>query len=358
MKYYISEYQLLENTQRTAGSKARDDVEMIFDSMGFKRIEIPANQENRSLANKIQKLRSHVIIYKKWKRILEGLKSGDSVIIQFPNIEHSILLPGLLRKLVNKNVKVVLLIHDLELLRTAKRTDVSISNKLRLYLEEKRSLKYCSYVIAHNNHMKKYLYDIGIEKDKIVSLGIFDYLIDGYDESRIIEKMKDGPIIIAGNLRFHKAKYVYDLPEGIKFNLYGIDYTGKTDDDIVYHGSFEPDELIYNMNGSFGLVWDGENSDTCSGAFGEYLKINNPHKTSLYLAAGVPVVIWDKAALAAFVENYSCGITVSSIHDIPKKLNGISEEDYNKMTRNACKISERLRNGYYTKRALGKCDLI
>ncbi len=358
MKYYISEYQLLENTQRTAGSKARDDVERVFESLGFEKIEIPANQENRRDANKFLKLKAHITIYKKWKKALENLKSGDSVIIQFPNIEHSILIPGLIRKLRRKKIKIVLLIHDLELLRTAKRKDVAISNKIRLNLEEKRSLKYCNYVIAHNVKMKKYLCDIGITNDKIITLSIFDYLIDRYDESRIIEKKKDQPIIIAGNLRLHKAKYVYNLPDGIKFNLYGVDYTGRTNNDIVYHGSFEPEELIYNMSGSFGLVWDGDSSETCSGVYGEYLKINNPHKTSLYLAAGIPVVIWDKAALALFVEKYGCGITVSSLKDIDNKLKNISDEEYAEMRMNACKVSKRLREGYYIKRALSKCNLI
>ena len=50
------------------------------------------------------------------------------------------------------------------------------------------------------------------------------------------------------------------------------------------------------MEGSFGLVWDGISVETCAGVYGEYLKVNNPHKTSLYLASGIPVIIWKEAA--------------------------------------------------------------
>ena len=30
-----------------------------------------------------------------------------------------------------------------------------------------------------------------------------------------------------------------------------------------------PDELPFAMKGSFGLVWDGESANTCTGIFGE-----------------------------------------------------------------------------------------
>ena len=61
-------------------------------------------------------------------------------------------------------------------------------------------------------------------------------------------------------------------------------------------------------------------SETCKGSFGEYLRINNPHKTSLYLASGIPVIIWSKAALAEFIEKNKCGITVDSLYEIADKL--------------------------------------
>ena len=34
-------------------------------------------------------------------------------------------------------------------------------------------------------------------------------------------------------------------------------------------------------------MWDGPSPDTCAGVYGAYLRYNNPHKTSLYLAAGL-----------------------------------------------------------------------
>ena len=136
--------------------------------------------------------------------------------------------------------------------------------------------------------------------------------------------------------------------------MYGVGYEGPVNDKIHYLGSFLPDEIPYVLNGSFGLVWDGESADTCKGAYGEYLKINNPHKTSLYLAAGLPVIIWKDAALAEFVREEECGILVGSLQDIGKQISELPEEEYRKLRQNAEKIGKKLRSGFYTKRILQK----
>ena len=48
------------------------------------------------------------------------------------------------------------------------------------------------------------------QNKKIVSLGIFDYLIPDFQEKE--ELSKDQPIIVAGNLAQEKAGYLYKLP--------------------------------------------------------------------------------------------------------------------------------------------------
>lgn len=95
-------------------------------------------------------------------------------------------------------------------------------------------------------------------------------------------------------------------------------------------------------------------SKTCSGIFGDYLRINNPHKTSLYLACGIPVITWNKAAIAQYVRKNRVGITVSSLDEINEKLKDVSKDEYNLMRKNAKKCSERVRNGYYLKKQYRK----
>ena len=87
----------------------------------------------------------------------------------------------------------------------------------------------------------------------------------------------------------------------------------------------------------------------------EYLRINNPHKTSLYLSSGIPVVIWKEAALADFVIENNVGIAVDSLENIESILDKVTKEDYDKMKKNAYKLSKKLRSGYFTMNAINKC---
>ena len=73
----------------------------------------------------------------------------------------------------------------------------------------------------------------------------------------------------------------------------------------------------------------------------------------MYLASGIPVIIWEDAALADFVRRHHCGITVASLDEIGKTLRDMPEEEYRLLVRNAARMSARLRSGSYTRRALG-----
>ena len=99
-------------------------------------------------------------------------------------------------------------------------------------------------------------------------------------------------------------------------------------------------------------MWDGDSVETCSGAWGEYLKYNNPHKASLYLASGIPVIIWERAALANYILQNDVGITIRSLEDLDDVLSTISQNRYIQLRKNAIKQSEIIRSGENTKKVL------
>ena len=111
-------------------------------------------------------------------------------------------------------------------------------------------------------------------------------------------------------------------------------------------------QALQKLNQSFGLVWDGDSIETCSNRFGEYLKINNPHKLSLYIAAGLPIIIWSGAAEAAFVRENNLGIIVDSLHDMENQLLEMSNSQYDKYVRSVEDISRKIRGGYFMSRAI------
>jgi hypothetical protein len=85
---------------------------------------------------------------------------------------------------------------------------------------------------------------------------------------------------------------------------------------------------------------------------GDYLQYNSPHKTSLYFAAGLPVIVSERAAVASFVKNNNIGICIKSISDISKLLIERDSSSYKKMKESVLQIAGKLKRGDYLNAAL------
>ena len=328
MKYYLKEFYAKENH---AGSKARLDAEKIMIEAGYH----PFFQNNDS--NSIT------------------LTENDVLVLQFPLLWHSLkalILTKLLRK---RQFKAYLLIHDIESLRNRSiKSFQDVKYAFLHFLQNKTVLERVDGIIAHNDKMKDILVQLGIPEKKIISLEIFDYLIPHFEEKKTYEKRT---VVVAGNFDIKKAKYARQLPDNPEFSIFGINFEEeKLPQNVHYKGAFSPEELPYYLEGGFGLVWDGDSPYTCSGMFGEYLKMNNPHKASLYLASGFPIIVWRQSALSDFVTKNNCGILVDSLFVIAERLDSISNDEYEELIRNSKKIGDNIRNGHYLKVALEKCE--
>ena len=328
MKYFLKETYVKANH---AGPKARMDAEAIMVDVGFEEYYLSESRKNNVL------------------------NKNDIIVLQFPLLWKSLKKQIRMRFLKKKNFKAYLLIHDIESLRNKKIKSFSdFKHSIIYYLQNKTVLERVNGIIAHNDKMKSELVKMGINKEKIISLEIFDYLIPNFIEDKNYDKDK---ILLAGNFDIRKTKYARILPEKPDFEIYGINFENNNlPNNVHYKGSFSPEELPNHLQGGFGLVWDGDSARTCSGMYGEYLKINNPHKASLYLASGFPIIVWKQSALADFVRNNNCGILVNSLFEILESLESMSEYEYQELVKNSKRIGEKIRQGYYLKTALEKCE--
>ena len=348
MKYFLKEEFLKDSGARNAGNKARNDVEEIVKREGYQPLLLTVDDWYQMGTLKAQQHKAKALA-----QAFSQLKSGDQLLIQFPLLHHSFFTTRLVRKIQRRGVKVYFIIHDLEALRYANLDTVPLKHKIRVHLQESSLLKIADGIIAHNPIMKSVLVDKGVEADKIVSIGIFDYLIPNFQEKMGLTK--NLPIIVAGNLAQEKAGYLYSLPEEPAYNLYGVGFDeSRALANETYFGSFLPDELPAVLEGGFGLVWDGDSAETCSGVFGEYLRYNNSHKASLYLASGFPLVVWKQSALSHFVLENGCGIAVESLHDLSQAIAQLDDKDYQDLLVNAKRIGQKIRNGSYLTNALNK----
>lgn len=352
MKYFLNEVIFDKTIKKNAGSKARQDAIFILQQLEYKELDI-------EMANwrEMNKIKDHIYKYFILKKIIFRVNQGDTLFIQFALVNNTIFLKSILKNIREKNVKIYFLIHDIETIRgnikfiEKKNLNSVILDKIfSTQAQEIELIKLADGIISHNEEMKKVLISYGIEEKKIVSLKIFGYLIPNWTESKLISK--DLPIIVAGNLSNEKSVFLKFLPSNVTFNLYGVNYTEvNTSKNINYKGSFLPNELPNYLEGSFGLFWDGDSIETCSGNFGNYLKFNNPHKASLYLASGFPIIVWKESALAEFVLRNKCGLVIKSINELENLIHNLSDDEYELLVENTRKIGKLIRDGSYLKNA-------
>lgn len=312
-----------------ASSKARIDVEAICKSLGFEVKEVKYKHSNIPPVRAFLKLKSYL-------KAVKALEENTNIFFQYPVIlsVHSF---SLLRKILKKkNCKIFFIVHDIESIRYGKNIHEDV-----LYLN------LCDSVILHTEKMKETLHENGV-RIPIKIMNFFPYLSnDDFASEEDMLKLRN-TICFAGNLgksvflgELLKKKY-----ENISWRFYGLQ--GNLDFDkennMEYMGKFSPDNVSF-IKAGWGLVWDGTSLDTCDGLMGNYLRYNAPHKLSLYLTSGMPVIVWKESGLAQEVEKRGVGISISSILEIEKKLKAISEEDYKKILKNVRKESLNIRKG-------------
>ena len=83
--------------------------------------------------------------------------------------------------------------------------------------------------------------------------------------------------------------------------------------------------------------------------------INNPHKLSMYIVAGLPIIAWKKSAIAQFVESNGIGVTVNSLDELDNCVKEITPDKYSVMVENCLSIRKKLVVGGYLQDALRSC---
>lgn len=346
MKKYI--VRTGEGEAFNAASKARRDADAIAVRLGYEPFGFRgARTADGSLTGAIRLALDGL---NNWRRLIREAEAGSLVLIQYPHypMKSAFLARWMLPKARRKGLRFIALVHDLDGLR-------GLHGRAAVYSDQKL-LPLFDAVICHNGQMANHLKKQGMPGDKLVPLGIFDYLTDRPGSAH---RLSDG-VAVAGNLSPQKCGYIGGLiRKPLPLHLYGKGLeTGALPENVRLHGAFPPEALPAKLTGGFGLVWDGPSADACADRAGEYLRVNNPHKFSLYMAAGLPAVIWKDAALADFARENGVGIAIGSLDELGNALNGLSEERYDELCRNAATIGKEVRRGAYLTRALQRAEAL
>lgn len=322
------------NKYNNATSKPREDIENILKDRGYCTTDIKMKKN---------------FIFRLFSSLFLHLDRCDNFIVQYPTYQGRIFEIPLLKRVASKSKNTIVIVHDVDSLRS--------TNARRTFKSELKFLNEFSKIIVPTGNMKNLMIEYGIADNKILVLGIYDYLKDGYIGNCRINSFDKTRINFAGNL--NKSKFLKYLPNNnLKFNLYGdLNDKSQISQHIFYKGSFSPEKIIEELDNGFGLVWDGSKCEKISGNVGEYLRYNSPHKVSLYLTSGLPVIVWKQSAISEFVRENNVGIVIDSIEEIEHIINTMPEKKIQEILKNVNDMSIKLQNGYYTKTVLDVSEL-
>ncbi|MBA4166423.1 MAG: hypothetical protein H0X41_02575 [Chitinophagaceae bacterium] len=319
---------------KTAGLKARVDVMNTLKEEGYEPLFFP-------------RFTSIEVIIAFWKALSKTVKKGDHIIAEYPCwIKRRLYLVkafSLFRK-----VPFYSIIHDINTIR------FQISPKMDIMV-----LKLFDGVVSHNYSMTNWLKTNGYQK-KIADLEVFDYRLSPENPYAAGRPAGAYKLLYAGNLSFAKAEYIYNSRIRMYTNFVLHVYGQYLEEDkfrtqgVVYKGSFDPNKPAFDSTYQFGLIWEGTSIDTCAGDYGHYIRFNNPHKFSLYIALGLPVIAWKDAAVARFVTDNNIGFVVESFEQLNSMLGVLKPETYQEYAANVARFSMKVRKGHFIKTAVSK----
>lgn len=322
----------------SSGNKAKTDNEQTLRELDAACLGLPTSYYRSKLITFVLDLAGVICM-------AATVRRGDMVVLQYPVKKYFSLV---CRMAHGRGARVIALIHDLGSMRRKKLT----------VAHELSRLMHADYVIASNATMQQWLMEQGYSHPT-GHLQLFDY------RSRAVSGPRNAAaslprLVYAGALAQRKNTFLLQMADearnyqlvvyGNREGLPGLEDSSN----VTIRGFLSPEEFIAGVEGEYGLVWDGDSLESCTGSFGEYLRLNSPHKASFYLRAGLPLVVWRHSALAPIVESEGIGLVIDHIGQLNSLLPSVSPDHYRKLCENVDRVSHRLATGQYFREALSE----
>lgn len=311
------------------------DAERIFLQEGFVPILFPANLSFSPTA-KLARLRYLI-------NMLFALPARSVVILQFP------LYAGMHRLFIRlltlrKSIRIICFVLDIDGLKDGNQ---------KLLHQEIRAFRRYRYFILHNEAMLRWLLS-KTNPAAVTCIDFFDFLAEPVRKKR----SSTFNIVFAGNLE--KSAFLQALGKlevnspALIFNIYGKDPPNALlkQSNVRYMGFAEPYRLPGLIEGSFGLIWEGDSIDGATGSLGNYMVYITHHKLSLYILSGLPVIVFSGSACAALVKKYKIGIAVNSLYQAEQAIKLVSADAYLEMVNNTQKLAPAISGGEMLRKAL------
>ncbi|WFR75724.1 hypothetical protein P9166_12485 [Lactococcus lactis] len=180
----------------------------------------------------------------------------------------------------------------------------------------------------------------------MIPMQFWDYFYSGPRQEKQFKKKLyyvGGRDIIDTTYRAATPLYIYDRQVENKVLESGS---------ITWLGRQPSDEIVSRLDGGFGVVVTENLIEKSNMNFVYYNQFNNPTKLSMYLAAGLPVIVSSKTYHASLVEKYGIGLVVDDLNEIDKIFSTMTAQSYQQLVNNVRTWQEAVSEGFFIKRAL------
>lgn len=313
---------VIEPDTVNALAKSRNDLAKIAHEMGYEYLNI-----RRYSRSQIKETQSELDV--RIEGILNGIAEDDLVVYQYPTYIDNQFESSFEEHVIGHRAHFVPFVHDAEQIRFK---SSGVFNEIEYFNK-------ATMIVVANQNIKSELQRLGVKKPIILQY-IWDYLTD----SPIVSETLKREVVMAGS--FVKSDILSSWHQQTRLIAFGQMNNQTPAQNVSYCGKFPQQELFHKLPPAFGLAWDtGDN-------YGNYTRYNNPHKVGLYVAAGLPVIVWKEAGIADFIAKNKLGYLISSPDDVDSLLNALSDEEIWERQKQVQKFSKLVRSGFFTKRFL------
>jgi hypothetical protein len=324
-KYFLEAY---AGIQFRHGGVGNTDAEAILRQEGYRPLQLPDG-------------RGVLLPLHRWltaNRLVRSIPKDAVLIVHHPIYPR--MYRYLVRRLLKKNIRVVLLIADIDGLKDGDQQ--ALAKELSLFRD-------CKNFIVHNASMEAFIRNAA-PGARVVQLGPFDFLAAPFEGTR----SPDQGINFSGNLS--KSPFLEKVGQipALQFHVYGEGCSAAmlAQPNLQYHGVYPPQQLPSIIQGSYGLIWDGGALAEPADSMGRYMQYIHHHKLSLYILAGMPVIAPAFSGSADFICDHQIGWLVHSLTEIPELLQSIDPSTYAATRRRLAPLASQISKGMQLRRAL------
>lgn len=323
MQVHVSNLNNMSGTATIAqGAVMQVAREMGYKEMGISFYHLEAGFE-RELRNRLN-------------GIFAAFKSGDIMVFQYPSwigLNYDECFIDYVKE-YDKS-KLIIFVQDIQ--------QMMFGSQQWVLEWEVRNLNKADLLILPSNKMYEKLLSNGLDEKIPVE---YQTVWETPGEKAHLKHHIERKMIFTGNMiRFPFLKEYHGKTP---IELYQYDKPEREDDaSFIYKGFREQNELQDEIaKGGFGLVWADKDY------FDSYYSMNQPHKLGSTLACGIPVIVRKGSTHEEFVTKNGLGFAVESLEEADSLIQGLSDDEIQKLYNNVASIQPILLNGGYTRKVL------